>query len=257
MSGLGSAGTLLDSTARFICHRCRVDGQQLLSRNYRARISSLDLTSRLHTSTPCSFPRNKARGASAMRRQPYPGRVSIQFEGMELPQPVLDPAKHTPVVTSPEHGLWGFFNKEKVSIPTPEDDYKHGRAWSVEELRHKSWEDLHKLWWVCAKERNILATQQLERERMKPGYGESEAYRRDRLVRDTQRAIKHALTERFYAWQEALKVADSDPEVDLSGKGPAYVPQTLDAVESPEVEPSSADEGRAESQPADDQKQRL
>ncbi|EPS41733.1 hypothetical protein H072_4372 [Dactylellina haptotyla CBS 200.50] len=148
-----------------------------------------------------------------------------------LPQPVRDPSRHTQIVTSPDHGLWGFFNQEKTAIPTPEEDYKHGRAWSVEELRHKSWEDLHKLWWACVRERNILATQQIERERLKPGYGESEAYMRDRLVRDTQRGIKHALTERYYAWQEALKVADSDPEIDLSGGGPAYNPQTLDTDE--------------------------
>ncbi|KAF3904304.1 hypothetical protein ABW21_db0208566 [Orbilia brochopaga] len=147
---------------------------------------------------------------------------------MELPKPVTDPSKHTKVITSPKHELWGFFNKDKAAIPTPEEDHRHGRAWSVEELRHKSWEDLHKLWWVCAKERNIMATQQLERERMKPGYGESEAYARDRLVRITQRAIKHALTERYYAWQEALKVADSDPEIDLSGRGPAYNPKPFD-----------------------------
>ncbi|KAK6502124.1 54S ribosomal protein L4 mitochondrial [Arthrobotrys conoides] len=195
-----------------------------------------------HTSHQCAIPRNRSRGASALRRQPYPGRVSLQYLGDDLPQPVTDPSKHTDVVTSPEHGLWGFFNKERVSIPTPEEDHKHGRAWAVEELRHKSWDDLHKLWWACVKERNILATQQLERERMKPGYGESEAYTRDRLVRDTQRAIKHALTERYYAWQEALKVAESDSDIDLSGKGPAFNPQNLDTDSSL---PKQTSEGEA------------
>ncbi|KAJ6264268.1 54S ribosomal protein L4 [Drechslerella dactyloides] len=174
-----------------------------------------------------------------MRRKPYPGRVSLQYKGMELPKPVMDPSKRTKLVTNPDHGLWGFFNKDKAAIPTPEEDHKHGRAWSVEELRHKSWEDLHKLWWVCAKERNIMATQQLERERMKPGYGESEAYSRDRLVRNTQRAIKHALTERYYAWQEALRVADSDPEIDLSGRGPAYNPKPFDDEPAPATKSST------------------
>lgn len=50
-----------------------------------------------------------------------------------------------------------------------------GRAWSVEELRRKSWEDLHRLWWLCVKERNILYTQSLERKRLDPGFGEYEA----------------------------------------------------------------------------------
>jgi len=50
-----------------------------------------------------------------------------------------------------------------------------GRPWTAAELRRKSWEDLQKLWWVCAKERNIMATQKIERQRLKPGYGEFES----------------------------------------------------------------------------------
>lgn len=57
-----------------------------------------------------------------------------------------------------------------------------GRSWSVQELREKSWDDLHKLWWVCVKERNRIATSNLERERLKAGYGEYEASERDRVV---------------------------------------------------------------------------
>jgi large subunit ribosomal protein L47 len=74
------------------------------------------------------------------------------------------------------------------------------------------------------KERNIMATQMMERKRLKPGYGEFEAKERDKIVRKTQRAIKHVLTERYYAWEEASSLAVKDPEIDLSGNGPLYTP---------------------------------
>ncbi len=47
---------------------------------------------------------------------------------------------------------------------------------------------------------------------------------RVRQVRATMRAIKHVLTERFYVWEDAVKLSETDPEVNLSGDGPAFIP---------------------------------
>lgn len=57
-----------------------------------------------------------------------------------------------------------------------------GRGWTVEELTLKTWEEMHYLWWECMKEKNRLATEQVERERLEPGYGQYEAAERFKAV---------------------------------------------------------------------------
>lgn len=62
---------------------------------------------------------NPHRGESALRRTGlrYPNAMSKQ----PLPQPVLDPSKRTKIQVDPNHGLWGFFNKDRKALSTPQE----------------------------------------------------------------------------------------------------------------------------------------
>ncbi|KAF5009471.1 hypothetical protein FDECE_4306 [Fusarium decemcellulare] len=160
-------------------------------------------------------------------------REPLSMSNVPLPKP----RDFKPQVqVDPEHGLWGFFPAQGKALWTPKETEEHGRAWTVEELRKKSWEDLHALWWVCCRERNMLATSRTELIRSKMGFGEREIDTRDEEVMKTQRAIKHALTERFYTWQDAVDVAMEDPEINMEGAaGQVYTPSAYeDEVEAAE-----------------------
>ncbi|KAF2971149.1 hypothetical protein GQX73_g2473 [Xylaria multiplex] len=205
---------------------------------------------------------NRLRGLSSIYRSGTRFRMNI--DESEAPKP----AKYKPKVeVDPNHGLWDFFYAKDKLLLTPDESAEHGRGWTVEELRHKSWEDLHKLWWVCIKEQNRLATARKERTRLKFPDGVEEGaarlaevgslwWRGDQVftvllirfyqqVRKTMRSIKHALTERWYLWEDARKLAETDPEVDLSNVRSPFKPK--DAYEDHDIPL----EGNNQEQPTD------
>ncbi|KAK7956824.1 mitochondrial 54S ribosomal protein uL29m [Apiospora aurea] len=191
----------------------------------RASLSCPPNTSSFSTSAPLGERRptrdnNRLRGLSSIYRSGTKGRMAV--DGFPTPRPADYKPKLT---TDPNHGLWDFFYAKDKALPTPEEDSQHGRAWTVEELRHKSWEDLHALWWVCVKERNRIATATRERQRLKLVVGEDESKTRNYEIWKTMKAIKHTLTERYYAWEDARELAEKDPEIDLSGEGNPYTPR--------------------------------
>lgn len=46
----------------------------------------------------------------------------------------------------------------------------------------KSFNDLHKLYWICVKEQNRILTREKERERVRAGYGQVESEERASAV---------------------------------------------------------------------------
>ncbi|KAH7189422.1 mitochondrial 39-S ribosomal protein L47 (MRP-L47)-domain-containing protein [Fusarium flagelliforme] len=153
-------------------------------------------------------------------------REPLSMSNIPLPKPRDIKPK---IEVDPNHGLWGFFPEQGKLLATPKQTEEHGRAWTVEELRKKSWDDLHALWWVCCKERNMLSTSRAELLRTKVGFGEREIDARDEEVMKTQRAIKHVLTERYYTWQDAVEVATNDPEINFEGgEGNVYTPSAYE-----------------------------
>eukprot|EP01126_Amoeba_proteus_P039430 TRINITY_DN4156_c0_g1_i7.p1 TRINITY_DN4156_c0_g1~~TRINITY_DN4156_c0_g1_i7.p1 ORF type:complete len:161 (-),score=37.14 TRINITY_DN4156_c0_g1_i7:140-622(-) len=82
-----------------------------------------------------------------------------------------------------------------------------GRAWRTSELRLKSFSDLHKLWFVLLKEKNVLLTQKAERRSTKAPIAWMNPYRMKK-VRLSMARIKVVLSERkrvFETAQEKVK----------------------------------------------------
>ncbi|KAK7284916.1 hypothetical protein RJT34_19670 [Clitoria ternatea] len=87
--------------------------------------------------------------------------------------------------------LQEFFEADR----SPDDDKPvvYGRSWKASELRLKSWDDLHKLWYVLLKEKNMLMTQRQMLNAQNLRFHNPE---RIPKVRKSMCRIKQVLTER-------------------------------------------------------------
>ncbi|KIJ54745.1 hypothetical protein M422DRAFT_24650, partial [Sphaerobolus stellatus SS14] len=123
---------------------------------------------------------------------------------------------HLNVEVNPNHGLYGFFRRrtDKNSWRKPKGtdpeyvawevplDVNSGRSWSALELRRKSFKDLHTLWYVLLRERNLLNTQSADLNRIEVAEITSIKQLR-KLCQISMARIKHVLSERKNAYMKA------------------------------------------------------
>ena len=107
----------------------------------------------------------------------------------------------------PSFGLSEFFENGQSLPPfDPANRKVFGRAWSADELRLKSLDDLQKLWFVLLKETNLLATQKAETRRMgQRWFGGHRVYK----CRLSMARIKTVLTERQALHEKAVNLMDN------------------------------------------------
>ena len=151
------------------------ESSTLQPRSHRA-FSTSPSTATRRTTGP-----NKQRGVSAIRSKSPVAKTEVYK--YDLPTPVLDPSARTAFKMNPDHGLWGFFQEKREALAPAEYEYSHGRAWAIKELQTKSFEDLHKLYWVCVLEMNRIATRKKELSRTSGGFGENDQIQRMATVR--------------------------------------------------------------------------
>ncbi|KAI8920371.1 mitochondrial 39-S ribosomal protein L47 (MRP-L47)-domain-containing protein [Powellomyces hirtus] len=100
-------------------------------------------------------------------------------------------------------GLEDFFETTDKGWSWTDSEVPTGRAWLAAELRTKSFEDMHQLWWVCIKEQNKLYSQKEEARRFGLYFPHKERLHEVKL---TMKRLKQVLWERRISWFRAQAV---------------------------------------------------
>ncbi|XP_033006591.1 39S ribosomal protein L47, mitochondrial [Lacerta agilis] len=108
----------------------------------------------------------------------------------------------------PRNGLEEFFDDPKNWGKT---EVKSGDSWTVEQLRGKSSEDLHKLWYVLLKERNMLLTLEQEAKRQRLPMPSPERLEK---VKDSMDRMDLVIQER----EDALRLLQTGQEKERPGE---------------------------------------
>ena len=131
--------------------------------------------------------------------RPVSGASASFLRARPLPAPLQSiAALHS---TAPRNfGLEEFYDTKNRTLAN--EDMVFGRAWEASELRRKSFDDLHKLWFVLYKERNVLKT---EHARARRNLMRIRCPDRKKAVRKSMGRIKLVLSERREAYRDSAK----------------------------------------------------
>ena len=124
--------------------------------------------------------------------------------------------------TKPMNGLEEYFDSPKGWTWT-DTQLLTGRSWLQSELRKKSFQDLHSLWWKLLKEKNKLESQKQEARRFQIFFPNSDRLHKTKL---SMNRIKNCLTERRIGWLQAQAILEKErraEEIKTSGKSPEEI----------------------------------
>lgn len=111
-----------------------------------------------------------------------------------------------------DHPLWQFFADQKY-MRTSTELNGVGNSWTIPQLRRKSFDDLHTLWYVCLKEWNRLAREQyivkqwMSRPSEDTFTDDNSLYTETvNKIRESMWRIRHVLAERYHGYREAGQI---------------------------------------------------
>ncbi|KAH9950576.1 MRP-L47-domain-containing protein [Amylocystis lapponica] len=131
---------------------------------------------------------------------------------------------HLKIRVNPNHGLYGFFRRNEkdgavsydtVEVNNPVTELS-GRSWTAAELRRKSFKDLHTLWYVLLRERNLLASQIEEGRRLGVVREAMRADVKSAKCRKSMARIKYVINERRLAYEGAVKILSEQREKEMT-----------------------------------------
>eukprot|EP00743_Colponemidia_sp_Colp-15_P004944 GILK01005329.1.p1 GENE.GILK01005329.1~~GILK01005329.1.p1 ORF type:complete len:181 (-),score=15.26 GILK01005329.1:52-594(-) len=145
---------------------------------------------------------SKAQTSTTSTTELASGRNTMAVNRRFGPQRTVDPDKK--IYTPAEQAIQQFMES------TPKGErITAGRSWKAAELRLKSFDDLHKLWYVLLKERNMLLSEKLA---AKSEHRKMVNPERLRKVRKSMARIKFVTHERVRLEREAFLQRGEGPE---------------------------------------------